>query len=48
MKFIPIVFVPMLKKQAAPLLKYKGSSDKGMPLMFETIGKKAIVKRAYE
>lgn len=45
---IPIVLVPMFKKQAAPLVKYEGSSDKGMFFMFNKTGKKRIVKSAYK
>lgn len=45
-KEIPVVLAPMLKKQAAPLLKYEGSSDNGIPFKFDKKGRKRSTKSA--
>lgn len=47
-KGIPVVLAPILKKQAAPLLKYEGSSGNGMPFKFDKTGRKSRTKSAYK
>lgn len=44
---IPGVLDPELRKQPAPLLIYKGSSENGMPFKFDSKGRQRSTKRAY-
>lgn len=47
-KILPVVFVPMLNKQEAPLLKYEGNSANGIPFKFDKNGRNRSTKSAYK
>lgn len=45
---LPVVVLPMFRKQPTPLLRYEGSSAKGMPFKFDRRGKKKRTNSAYK